>query len=109
MGSFITFLVILTFSALISLLKKKGILTPDDGDEPADKTSPPANQPRPTSTPPPQRPRPAASSWEDELRRLLEGQSTAQRPPPRTAAPSPLAPPPIAPPQGRPPLTRPVL
>jgi hypothetical protein len=72
MDSLITALVLLVVSALATWMKKKA--ADGRGDSPSDSPqTPPTNQPRPS-------PRP--TSWEEELRRLLEGQSTPKPPPP---------------------------
>jgi hypothetical protein len=53
------------------------------------KDSPPANRPDPSRP----RPQPRPTTWEDELRRLLDGQnqSPAQQPPPLRQPPPPLS------------------
>jgi hypothetical protein len=83
MDSLVTALVLLVVSALATWMKKKGATPgPDDSSSDTPQMPPPVNQPRPTR-------------WEDELRRLLEGQPQA---------PPPMRPPPMRPP---PPLARP--
>src|SRR5271165_1020940 len=99
MDSFFTFLIIIVISALATWLKKK-TTTPGLDDQSADPTEapPPVNrpgQPRPMA---PSRPVPRATSWEEELRRLLEGQSPSAPP---LARPSP--PVVVAQPQSMPP------
>jgi hypothetical protein len=85
MDSFITALILLVVSALATWMKKKAGAPPDPED--ASPGQPPVNQPRPTARP---------ASWEEELRRLLEGQSPTA--PPRPMQPPPMrpAPPPMA-------------
>src|SRR5580692_2319708 len=85
MDSFITALVLLVVSALATWMKKKAGAPPDPDD--ASPGQPPVNRPRPTARP---------TSWEEELRRLLEGQSPT--PPPRPMQPPPMRPasPPMA-------------
>lgn len=99
MDSFITALVLLVVSALATWFKQKAANSRNSNSPSgSSQTPPPANQPRP--------PVPRPTSWEDELRRLLEGQAPAApprpppvRPPPMTRnvppAPAPASPPPV--------------
>ena len=87
MENLIILVVIAVLSGLHSWWKKKqgGAAEEEDDDSPSPPRHPgaprPGNAPRPQSSP--------ASSWEEELRRILQGQ------PPETAAPPPLSPPPV--------------
>jgi len=113
MDSLLPLLVLLLISGAAAWLKRR-----QHTDETESSPEPPPASPRPIpGAPPASAPRPApASSWEEELRRLLEGEMPV--PPPRPA-PSPAraqAPPPIQPqrlpPAPRsvpPPLPRPVV
>jgi hypothetical protein len=81
MDSLITALVLLVVSAIATWMKKKAATGQDDSTQDAPQAPPPMNRPRPASP----------TSWEEELRRLLEGQSTtappSARPPPMQAPP----------------------
>ena len=87
MENLIILVVIAVLSGLHSWWKKKqgGAAEEEDDDSPLPPRHPGA--PRPGNAPP--RPSSPASSWEEELRRILQGQ------PPETAAPPPLRPPPV--------------
>lgn len=110
----VTFVIIVVASVVISFLKNKGMikgLDQERSDEPGKPASPPAPR-RPTATPT-QAPRPAATSWEAELRRLLEGENPPARPPtaPRpvvVAQPASPVPPPLVRPAARP-VIKPVI
>lgn len=85
--SLIIFVVIAVISGLHSWWKKRqgGETEEEDGDSPLPPRRPPAQ--RPGGAPSPQSS--PASNWEEELRRILQGE------PAQTAAPPPLRPPPI--------------
>src|SRR5579872_6463066 len=104
MDSLITALVILVISALATWLKQKGQRSElEDPELGGQGNAPPISrpsQPRPVTAP---RPRPAATTWEEELRRLLETDSPAAPPPPLKIPPprpvqAPLPPPTSVPP-----------
>ncbi len=107
MDSVITFIVIVVAAGVIAYLKNKGMikgLEEQRPDEPQTPASPPPPR-RPMATPT-QAPRPAATSWEAELRRLLDGDA----PPPVKPRPVVVAqPPPVTPPVVRPTLVKPVI
>ena len=94
MDTLITIAIFVIVAIVTSWLKKK--------QEPEDQSwsgqSPPPVPGRPAERPPP---RSKAASWEEELRKLLEGDEPAPTPPPSVIvyeAPKPLRPPPVAPP-----------
>jgi hypothetical protein len=74
MDSLITALVLMIVSALAAVMKKKAAEGRDD------------SAPRPPSPPQPG-PSPRPTSWEDELRRLLNNQQSTPRPPMRPSPP----------------------
>ncbi|MBU6400920.1 MAG: hypothetical protein KGS61_11420 [Verrucomicrobia bacterium] len=92
----------IVLSAVSNLLRRKSSRSEEDG---AQTPAPPADHPA-LRPPPPLAPRPAARppkpvDWQEELRRLLAGQTEAP-PPIRVPPPTPLAAPPsIRPPQIR--------
>jgi hypothetical protein len=104
MDSLITALILLVVSALGTWLKKKANSPGQDDSTP---NTPPA--------PPPTTSQPRPVRWEDELRRMLEGQPPAAPPPMRPPPPVRPAPQPVARPQPRqitptpPTVIRPVL
>jgi hypothetical protein len=96
MEKLIVILVILAVSAISSWLKKRGEAGEENSTDMPRADAPP---PRPTQP----------TSWEEELRRLLEGESPAAPPPrPRPTPPVVAAPParPVAPPPVRPVVVR---
>jgi hypothetical protein len=102
----VTFVIIVVASGVISVLKKKGMIKGLE-EQPRDEPPKPASTPqprRPMATPT-QAPRPAATSWEAELRRLLEGEA----PPPVRPRPVVVAQPPVTPPIVRPTAVKPVI
>ena len=83
MESFLTALVIITISVLATWFKKKAQGDRDRNDERlgGSQRSAPLNRPvgqRPVAS----RPQSAATSWEEQLRRLLEGDTTTSQSPP---------------------------
>ena len=82
MDSFITFLVAITIAAVASWLKRRAAAGQQD-DQPQNQAGPPR---------PPAQPRPPArpSSWEEELRRLLEGENAPPVAPPPVFRPPPV-------------------
>jgi hypothetical protein len=90
--SFIVFLVIVGASALFNWIQRRGENAQDQDNPPG---SAPPPQPRPQSSGAPSERR---SSWEEELRRMLEGHlpQPPNRPPPSRSAqsPTPSSPPP---------------
>ncbi|MDB6065940.1 MAG: hypothetical protein JWR26_2148 [Pedosphaera sp.] len=82
MDSLLTIVIIIVVASIFAWFKKLG-QTEREKDSPMDRSAtPPANQsnqPRPVARPQAQ-PRP--TSWEEELRRLLEGDAPAPAPPP---------------------------
>ena len=104
MDTLITIVIFIAIAIVSSWLKKKQ--APDESwpDQPA---PPLPGQPQ---RPAPPRPKPA--SWEEELRKLLEGDEPAQPPPPPVVVyekPKPVRPPPVAPRPVVPPRPAPVL
>jgi hypothetical protein len=106
MDSVVTFIVFVVAAVVIAYMKNKGMIKgleeqrPDEPQKPA--STPPPRRPMASPT---QAPRPAATSWEAELRRLLEGEA----PPPVKPRPVVMTqPPPVTPPVVRPVIVRPV-
>jgi hypothetical protein len=112
MDSLITTIVIIVIAAVATWFKKLG-QPKEDEDSRTRRPLNPSSQPRPSSTP---RPQSGPVSWEEELRRLLEGETPAAPPPTRpppvviTQAPRPIpvAPPPLPRPTFAPQPPRPV-
>ena len=100
LDNLIILVVIAVLSGLHSWWKKKHG-EPEAEEEDNDSPLPPRPRaPRPGSVPPPQHP--PASNWEEELRRLLQGEKPAPTPPPMAPPPFVMAPPPPLPPAPRP-------
>jgi hypothetical protein len=94
MDTLITIAIFVIVAIVTSWLKKKQ--EPEDQSWPGQ--SPPPVPGRPAERPPP---RSKAASWEEELRKLLEGDEPAPTPPPSVIVyepPKPLGSPPVAPP-----------
>ncbi len=115
----IALIVFALFSALASWMKKRGTLTDtletlgEDEDHPSQRPAPHAAQrpvPPPLAATPPSAPppRPKALDWEEELRRLLQGEPADAPPPPVIQVPqAPSRPIPTTPPPKPAPAPRP--
>jgi len=97
MDTLITIAIFVIIAIISSWLKKKQ--EPEDESWPGQPPPPvPGRFDRPSERPPP---RPKAASWEEQLRKLLEGDEPAPAPPPPVIvyeAPKRVRPPPVAPP-----------
>lgn len=85
MDSIITFIILLVISGIAALLKKKAQSNETENPPSANRSG----RPESASAPRPQR---QAASWEEELRRLLEGESPVAPPPMRPPPPIVAAP-----------------
>jgi len=103
MDSLVTTIVIVVIAAIATWFKKLGQPKDADDDSRTPRPMNPQGQPRPSSTP---RPQSRPVSWEEELRRLLEGEAPAapppMRPPPVVISQAPRAIPVTPPPLPRP-------
>ncbi len=106
MDSFVTAIIIIVIAAIASWFKKLGQTQNTEEDPRTRRTMTTPGEPRPQAAP---RPQSGPVSWEEELRRLLEGDTPSAppplRPPPAVITQAPRAIPPTPPPLMRPTFT----